>query len=259
MSRARLLAKKGMFLVPNFFTTLTLFFGFLSLAYSQRGDIYIAASCVYVAMVSDFMDGLLARVTNTQTEFGQEYDSLADMLAFGVAPASLAWHYSMLVGAQNEPFWLVTFVYVFSIAARLARFNALKQYSDTQFFRGLPSPAAAGLVCVIVLTCYQYSPAFETEVMMMSALIFISLCVVSNMGYPSLKKNDFLQKRPVLISVLLLVFFLVVLFDPLVSVLIVMSLYALTGPMITFFRLYLKLPMKLMAIARWGRVIRKRS
>ena len=79
------------------------------------------------------------------------------------------------------------------------------------------------------------------------------------MGYPSLKKNDFLQKRPVLISVLLLVFFLVVLFDPLVSVLIVMSLYALTGPMITFFRLYLKLPMKLMAIARWGRVIRKRS
>ena len=104
MSRARLLAKKGMFLVPNFFTTLTLFFGFLSLAYSQRGDIYIAASCVYVAMVSDFMDGLLARVTNTQTEFGQEYDSLADMLAFGVAPASLA-GIIQCCGAQNEPFW----------------------------------------------------------------------------------------------------------------------------------------------------------
>ncbi|MDA9832510.1 CDP-diacylglycerol--serine O-phosphatidyltransferase [Gammaproteobacteria bacterium] len=255
MQKSKIWVKKGLYLVPNFFTTLTLFFGFLSLAYSQKGDINVAVSCVCLAMVSDFMDGLIARLTNTQSEFGQEYDSLADMLAFGVAPASLAWHYAILKGLAQEPFWLITFVYLFAITARLARFNALKQFSDTQFFRGLPSPAAAGLVCSVVLTCFKYDPSLPLELLLTGVLILTSLCVVSNMAYPSLKRSDLLQRRPVLIFALILLLAFVSMVDPLLALLGTLGTYALSGPLISTIHLYFNLPLKKMVFQRWGRVI----
>ncbi len=255
MQKSKVWVRKGLYLVPNFFTTLTLFFGFLSLAYSQKGDIHMAVICVCFAMVFDFMDGLIARLTNTQSEFGQDYDSLADMLAFGVAPASLAWHYAQSKGLPQEPFWMITFVYLFAITARLARFNALKQYADTQFFRGLPSPAAAGFVCAVVLACSHYDPQLPLDLFLTLVLILTSVCVVSNMAYPSLKRSDFLQRRPVLVMTLVMVLGIVFMVDPLRGLLGILGVYVLSGPMISIFYLYFKFPLKTLVFQRWGRAI----
>jgi|TARA_Y200000002_G_scaffold160419_1_gene132576 CDP-diacylglycerol--serine O-phosphatidyltransferase len=255
MSKAKKLVQKSIYLVPNFFTSLTLFFGFLSLANSQTGSIYIAAICIYVAMITDLMDGLIARLTNTQTVFGQEYDSLADMLAFGVAPASLVWHYALRVSPTDSLLWLMTFLYVMAITARLARFNAMQQYADTQYFRGLPSPAAGGFVCSVVIFCHRYSPEYTVTLFLNILLLLTSICVVSNMCYPSLKNNDFIQRRPILISLLLSTCLLLSVADPLVVLVTLFSTYVLAGPVVSFFRVYFRFSLKKMAIARWGKVL----
>ncbi|TAK73804.1 MAG: CDP-diacylglycerol--serine O-phosphatidyltransferase, partial [Gammaproteobacteria bacterium] len=138
--------KRGIYLLPNLLTTAALFAGFYSIVAAMRGHFDTAAIAIFVAMIADGLDGRVARLTNTQTPFGAEYDSLSDMAAFGIAPALVI--YSWSISYLGKLGWLAAFLYAAATALRLARFNT--QVSDKHYFQGLPSPAGAGILASIV-------------------------------------------------------------------------------------------------------------
>ena len=142
----------GIYLLPNLLTTSALFFGFYAVIASVKGLFDVAALAIYIAMVFDSVDGRVARLTNTQTAFGAEYDSLADMVSFGVAPAVIA--YSSFLYRLGKLGWLAAFVYVSAVALRLARFNI--QTVDKHYFKGFPCPSAAGVLAGSVWVGHHY-------------------------------------------------------------------------------------------------------
>ena len=140
---------RGIYLLPNLFTTSALFAGFYSIIAAYNGDYRAGGIAIIVAMVLDGFDGRVARMTNTTTAFGAEYDSMADMISFGMAPAFLmySWSLSSLTGAQyGQLSWVIAFVYTACCALRLARFNVAVGIADKRFFQGLACPAAAARV-----------------------------------------------------------------------------------------------------------------
>ena len=143
-------AKRGVYLLPNVLTTFGLFAGFFAVILATKGQYADAAIAIFVAMLFDGLDGRVARLTNTQSSFGEQYDSMADMLSFCVAPALLVyfWQFSDL----GKIGWLGAFVYTAAGALRLARFNTQIGVEDKRYFQGLPSPAAAALVAGMVWT-----------------------------------------------------------------------------------------------------------
>ena len=130
--------RRGIYLLPNLFTTATLFGGFYSVVAAMQGDFYLAAAAIFVAMIADGLDGRVARLTQTASEFGAQYDSVADMVAFGVAPALVA--YSWAFYTLGKLGWLVAFLYTAAGALRLSRFNIQRDTVDKQYFQGLLSP-----------------------------------------------------------------------------------------------------------------------
>ena len=140
--------RKGIYLLPNALTTASLFSGFYAIVSAANGVFDNAAIAIFVSMILDGLDGRVARMTNTQSKFGEEYDSLADMVAFGVAPGLVAFFWSL--NAFDKVGWAITFIYVAGAALRLARFNTQIGSVDKKFFVGLPSPAAAACVAGLV-------------------------------------------------------------------------------------------------------------
>ena len=142
--------KRGVYLLPNVLTTFGLFSGFFAIILATKGEYSGAAIAIFMAMLWDGLDGRVARLTNTQSEFGAQYDSMADMLSFGVAPALLVyfWQFADL----GKIGWLAAFVYTTASALRLARFNTQIGIEDKRYFQGLPSPAAAALIAGMVWT-----------------------------------------------------------------------------------------------------------
>ncbi|HAY41251.1 MAG TPA: CDP-diacylglycerol--serine O-phosphatidyltransferase, partial [Gammaproteobacteria bacterium] len=134
--------KRGIYLLPSIFTTFALFAGFYSIVASINGDYTLAAISIMVAMLWDALDGRVARLTNTQSAFGAEYDSLSDLVSFGVAPALLVYEWSL--SDLGRIGWLAAFIYLACAALRLARFNTQVGTADKRYFQGLPSPASAG-------------------------------------------------------------------------------------------------------------------
>src|SRR3989338_749637 len=139
---------RSIYLLPNLFTTAALFVGFYSIVAAMKGYFDIAAMAVFVAMIADGLDGRVARLTNTQTAFGAQYDSLSDMVAFGVAPALVV--YSWSLSYLGKLGWLAAVLYTAATALRLARFNAQPHDYDKRYFQGLPCPAAAGVIAGMV-------------------------------------------------------------------------------------------------------------
>jgi len=139
---------RGIYLLPNAFTTANLFAGFFAIIQAMAGRFDIAAVAIFVAMVLDSLDGRVARLTNTQSAFGEQYDSMSDMVSFGAAPALIIYEWSLK--GMGKLGWLAAFVYVAGAALRLARFNTNIRVVDKRFFQGLPSPAAAALVAGLV-------------------------------------------------------------------------------------------------------------
>jgi CDP-diacylglycerol--serine O-phosphatidyltransferase len=138
--------QRGIYLLPNLLTTAALFAGFYSIVAAMKGHFESAAIAIFVAMIADGLDGRVARLTHTQSEFGAEYDSLSDMAAFGIAPALVV--YSWSLSSLGKLGWLAAFLYAAATALRLARFNT--QVSDKEYFQGLPSPSAAGAIASII-------------------------------------------------------------------------------------------------------------
>lgn len=221
--------RRGIYLLPNFFTTIGLFSGFYSIVASMKGLFVMAAIATFIAMLADSLDGRVARMTNTQSDFGAEYDSLSDMVAFGIAPALLV--YSWAMHNFGKIGWLVAFFYAATTALRLARFNVAPSSSDKRFFYGIPCPAAAGLVTslVWVLTIYNWH-AFTVRVIVAAVTVLVGILMVSNVPYRSFKDLDMRGSVPFITLIVILCFLLAIALEPPEVLFTIFAIYVLSGP-----------------------------
>lgn len=222
-------ARFGIYLLPNLFTTAALFAAFYSLVASMKMQYEAAIIAIFVGMIADGLDGRIARLTNTQTSFGAEYDSLSDMVTFGVAPALLL--YSWALHQLGKLGWLVAFIYAAAVALRLARFNTQLETADKRYFQGLSSPPAAATVASFIWLCQQNEWTNEFVLIFVSCLaVILAILMVSNIRYYSFKEVDFKGKVPFLYVLLLVVLFAAVASDPSLVIWLASIGYAASGP-----------------------------
>lgn len=217
----------GIYLLPNLFTTASLFTAFYAIVASMQARYEVAAIAIFIGMISDGVDGRVARLTNTQTAFGAQYDSLSDMVTFGVAPSLLL--YSWVLHSLGKIGWLIAFTYTAAVALRLARFNTKKV--DKRYFQGLSCTAAAALVSAYVWLCQlnQVENGFIVKFTACLAVI-VALLMVSNIRYYSFKEIDFKGKVPFIYLLLVVIAFVFIAANPAIVLLIVFVSYALSGP-----------------------------
>lgn len=221
--------RKGIYLLPNMFTTGALFSGFYAIVASMNGDFVNASIAIFVAMILDGMDGRVARLTNTQSDFGAEYDSLSDMVSFGVAPALVA--FSWALQDLGKIGWVAAFVYVAGAALRLARFNTQLATADGNYFTGLASPAAAAMVAGTVWVFSETGVAGEDVAWLMAFVVPLAgVLMVSNFKYHSFKGLDLSGKVPFVAMFIVVLALVVVSLDPGKILLGVFLAYALSGP-----------------------------
>lgn len=232
-AEGRKVRHRGVYLLPNLFTTANLFAGFFSIVSAMNGKFEIAAITVFVAMVLDGLDGRVARLTNTQSAFGAEYDSLSDMVAFGLAPALLAYKWA-LSGLGNVGL-TVAFIYAACAALRLARFNTQIGKVDKRFFIGLASPAAAGVVAGTVWALKDFG-VDGVDMPVLVVLLFALLVaaagalMVSNIKYHSFKDLDLKGRVPFVAILVVVLVFAVIFSDPPRILLLIFLAYAASGP-----------------------------
>ena len=236
---------RGIYLLPNLFTTGGLFAGFFAIIAASQGRIEAACVAIFVAGVLDGVDGRVARLTNTQTEFGVQYDSLADLVSFGMAPALMMYHWALvsmkLDGAtMGKLGWLAAFLYAACAALRLARFNSQVGQVDKRWFIGLASPAAAGLMASFVWTMHDLGlQGPELRHAALAVTITAGLLMVSRIRYTSFKGSGSGPKadRVPFFALLIVVVVLIALtIDPPKTLLATAMLYALSGPLLWFRR-----------------------
>ena len=227
---------RGIYLLPSVLTTFGMFAGFYSIIASINGDFTTAAISILIAMLWDTLDGRVARLTNTQSAFGAEYDSLADLVSFGLAPALLVYEWSL--SDLGRFGWLAAFIYLACAALRLARFNTQVGSADKQYFQGFPSPAAAGVIATMIwLKIWTYA-FFDSDVISIGyylgagITILCGVLMVSNVRYYSFKEFD--SKKSSFRFLLGIVLCLIVmLYKPNIFLFTGFFLYLLSGPFIT--------------------------
>jgi len=223
---------RGIYLLPNLFTTAALFSGFYAVLASMDGKFELAAIAIFIAMLLDGLDGRVARMTNTQTAFGAEYDSLSDMVAFGLAPALVSYVWSL--NHLGKLGWMAAFVYTAAAALRLARFNTQVGIADKRYFQGLPSPAAAAVIAGSVWVAVEFGVAGE-DVAILAGLItvFAGLLMVSNVRYNSFKEIDLRGKIPFVTVVVMVLSLAIVVVQPPTVLFVIFMTYAISGPVLT--------------------------
>ncbi|WP_344807904.1 CDP-diacylglycerol--serine O-phosphatidyltransferase [Allohahella marinimesophila] len=226
--------RRGVYLLPNLLTTASLFSGFYAIVAGMNGHFDNAAIAIFISMVLDGLDGRVARMTNTQSAFGAEYDSLSDMVAFGVAPALVA--FSWVLSDLGKLGWIAAFIYVAGAALRLARFNTQIGSTDKRYFVGLPSPSAAAIVAGMVWVFHdtEISPTLTG----IAAIVVASAgaLMVSNVLYYSFKDLD-LKGRVPFVNVLIIVgLFALIAIAPAQILFATFLLYTLSGPVISLRR-----------------------
>ncbi len=233
-SLAAKIPQRGIYLLPNLLTTAALFAGFYAVVAAMKGLFDTAAIAIFVAMLADGLDGRVARLTNTQSPFGAQYDSLSDMVAFGVAPALVM--YSWSLATLGKFGWLAAFLYAAATALRLARFNTQK--SDKNYFQGLPCPSAAGLAASIVWlgSSYELSGAIIAEPVAAVSILLAAL-MVSTIRYSSFKGLDFRGKVPFLTVVFAVFIITAVALEPPETLFVLFLLFTASGPIHTLWKL----------------------
>lgn len=227
--------RKGIYLLPNLFTTSALFAGFFSVVAGINGDFTAAAVAIFIAMILDGLDGRVARMTNTQSAFGAEYDSLSDMLSFGVAPALVAFNW--ILQDVGKTGWVVAFLYVACAALRLARFNVQIGSADKKWFIGLPSPSAAAFVAASVWTFHSFdAEAFGFKLLMLIVVAAAGILMVSNIRYYSFKEIDLKGPVPFVVLLAIVLGFVVISVEPSVMLLLLFSGYVASGPALAIMR-----------------------
>lgn len=236
--RTEMHRSKGIYLLPNLFTTTALFAGFYAIVAAMRGDFEQAAIAIFIAMIMDGIDGRVARLTNTQSAFGAEYDSLADVVSFGIAPSLVA--YSWGLSSLGKLGWLAAFFYAAATALRLARFNSRIGKDDKKWFQGLPCPSAAGLIAAMVWVAHDYGmPGHRLWVIAAIVTLITGALMVSNFKYYSFKDIDLKGRVPFVAVLAVLIGFVAVSIDPPLILLVAFSIYVLSGPIVSLRRLYL--------------------
>ncbi|MEE8057310.1 MAG: CDP-diacylglycerol--serine O-phosphatidyltransferase [Pseudomonadales bacterium] len=225
--------RRGIYLLPNLFTTAALFSGFYAVVSGMHGKFETAAIAIFVAMILDGLDGRVARLTNTQSKFGAEYDSLADMVSFGVAPALVM--FSWALSDLGKFGWTCAFIYVACAALRLARFNTQINTADKNYFSGLSSPAAAAVVAGIIWVCHDegwVGNGLPTELAVVAGCLtgLVGFLMVLNVPYHSFKGLDFRGRVPFVVMILVVMGFGVVMLDPPRVLLVIALIYAVSGP-----------------------------
>lgn len=217
----RKVRRKGVYLLPNLFTTAALFSAFYAIIAATKNQYDLACIGIFIAMILDGLDGRIARMTNTQSAFGAEYDSLSDLMAFGLAPALLAYHW--FLGDYGKTGWMLAFVYVACAALRLARFNVQIGEVDKRYFIGLPSPLAAAALTSAIWFCVDRSLDPQSIGYLLGPLVLcLGLLMVSSCQYASFKDVDFASRVP-FVAILVVVLFLALLFTDLPLFLFVVS------------------------------------
>jgi CDP-diacylglycerol--serine O-phosphatidyltransferase len=232
---------RGIYILPNAFTTANLFAGFYAIVQAMNGRFEAAAVAIFVAMVLDSLDGRVARLTNTQSAFGEQFDSMSDMVSFGAAPALIVYEWS-LRGMGNLG-WLAAFVYCAGAALRLARFNANIGVVDKRYFQGLPSPAAAALVAGLVwiatdLRETRWIDATGTDLRWLAWAItlYAGVTMVSNAPFYSFKDLNLKKSVPYMAVPLIVLAFVLVSSDPPIVLFSLFLVYAVSGYVLWFWR-----------------------
>ncbi len=227
---------RGIYLLPNLFTTGCLFAGFYAIVAAMGGRFESAAVAIFIAMVLDGLDGRVARMTNTQSAFGAEYDSLADMVSFGLAPALVV--YVWALSDLGKLGWLAAFVYTAGTALRLARFNTQVGTTDKRYFQGLASPAAAAVVAGMVWVGHDYqAQGLSVSIFAAVLTVVMGLLMVSNVRYRSFKDLDLKGKVPFVAILAVVLVFVLISLDPPQVLFAGFAIYAFSGPVVTLLTL----------------------
>lgn len=229
---------RGVYLLPNLFTTAALFCGFYAVLAATKGAFEPAAIAIFVAMVLDGLDGRVARLTNTQSAFGAEYDSLSDMVSFGVAPAVVA--YSWALEDLGKLGWVVAFIYTAGAALRLARFNTQIDTSDGRYFTGLPSPAAAAVVAGMVWSFSEFGSGEQSLWYSLLAVVVTAaagIMMITNIRFNSFKDLDLRGRVPFVFILVVVLIFAVVAYDPPRVLWAVFLIYTCSGPVMSLLRI----------------------
>ena len=234
---------RGIYLLPNLLTTGALFAGFYAVVQAMNGRFEYSAVAIFIAMVLDGLDGRVARMTHTQSAFGAEYDSLSDMVSFGVAPALVIYEFALQ--GMGKLGWIAAFVYCSGAALRLARFNTQHEtITDKRFFQGMPSPSAAALVAGFVWVMVENGvPGHDVRWLAAVIALLGGLTMVSNFRYYSGKEINLRKSVPFFVILLVVLAFVLVSTSPPEVLFVVFTLYTLSG----------------YGDALWGLVRRKKS
>jgi CDP-diacylglycerol--serine O-phosphatidyltransferase len=223
------LRRRGIYLLPNLFTTASLFAGFYAIVQAMNGRFEVAAIAIYVAMVLDGLDGRVARMTHTQSEFGAQYDSLSDMVSFGAAPALVVYEWALK--GMGKLGWIAAFVYCAGAALRLARFNTNTDVVDKRYFQGLPSPMAAAFVAGLVWVFDDLGIDRELWLSVIAWLVtmFAGITMVTNLPFYSFKEINLKKAVPFWVVALFAAGLAVVSLKPSVVLFLLVLAYAVSG------------------------------
>lgn len=225
--------RRGIYILPNLFTTGALFAGFYSIVAAMNSQFESAAIAIFVAMILDGMDGRIARMTNTQSDFGVQYDSLSDMVSFGLAPALVIYQWSL--ESLGKLGWLAAFIYAAATALRLARFNTQAASVGKQYFQGLPSPAAAALIAGLIWFGETLDIEDGGSVLFISfpLTVIAGILMVSNIRYHSFKQFDLKGRKPFIAGLIMVLVFVFIASEPSMVLFLISLFYATSGPVYT--------------------------
>lgn len=238
--------RRSIYLLPNLLTTGALFAGFYAIVAAVNQRFELAAIAVFIAMILDGLDGRIARMTHTQSAFGAEYDSLSDLVSFGLAPALIMYQWALVHMQEmgdvwGKIGWLAAFIYVACAALRLARFNTQVASSDKKYFQGLPSPAAAAVMAGVVWVLDNWSASGTDFIWLaLGTTIIVGLLMVSNISYYSFKDLNVKNQVPSIAILLMVLLIALTTLDPAKVLFAVFFLYTVSGPIIWIVRKYRK-------------------
>jgi len=236
---AKRTGRKGIYILPNLFTSASLFGGFYAIIAAIQGRYEAAAIAIIISAILDGLDGRIARFTHASSHFGSEYDSLSDLVAFGVAPGILAFSWALKLFGRLG--WLAAFMYVICGALRLARFNVQKNSVEANYFKGLPIPAAACFIATLILFTNAMGGFPGNRHMIILLMIYIlSFLMVSTINYFSFKEFDIRNQKPFNVLVSIILISILIAYKPQILLFFVMLTYVLSGPVITLYRLHKK-------------------
>jgi CDP-diacylglycerol---serine O-phosphatidyltransferase len=224
-------ARRGIYIWPNLFTTANLFSGFFGIVSSINGDFEVAAMAIFASCVFDILDGKIARLTGGTSRFGVEYDSLADLVAFGVGPGLLM--YLMALKPYGRIGWLAAFVFMACGALRLARFNVQVETTSKKYFVGLPIPGGAAMIAATVLFLRHWNIAVNGSIIsfvLLGMTFVLGFFMISTMPYNSFKDIEFIMARPSFVMFGVIVLVTIIAVTPPFMLFVLLAIYTASGP-----------------------------